>query len=346
MTALMQQQEIGRVWSGGLENVGDSVTVEFDIPESGYYDLKLIYGNSNDGATPDDRVDSYAEMIIDGVVSEISLPNTIKSEYTDKITFVKYFKKGKHSITLSHKTGTFVVDSMLLSLHSDDKQITTIYDSDRSKNGIKSFLAVAPDDGFYEMNVGVPCEFMIDGASGKSENGYSLVYLRKGLNYIDIKCPEKVICVINKSEKIGFNLKINPDEMVLTDGAEVLNGKKTDYIDGISSLGGSAAFNFDVPENGSYRMTVTYANNEEGGVHSYNVDLIERYITVNVNGKEHNLWCRNTYSWDTAKTVTLNIELTEGENAITFSNNGSNKFNNRISHAPHIYSVSVNALCD
>ena len=93
-------------------------------------------------------------------------------------------------------------------------------------------------------------------------------------------------------------------------------------------------------------MTVEYANNDEGGVHSYNVDLIERYITVDVNGEKTNLWCRNTYSWDTVKTVTLNIELNEGENVIAFSNDGSNKFNNRDSYAPHIYLVSVNATAE
>ena len=331
---------------GGLERAGDGVTVNFEVPESGYYDLKIIFGNSNDGKTPDERVDSVAEMTLDGEVSEISFPNTIKSEYTDKITLVKYFEKGNHSLTLSHKSGTFVVDSMLLSLRSDESEITTVSDSDRSNNVIKSFLAVAPDSGFYEMNVGIPCEFIIDGAYGKTENGFSIVYLRKGLNYIDIKTSEDIVCIINKSEKNGFNLKIEASDMILSDGAEILNGKNGGYISGISSLGGNASFNIAVPENGSYRMTISYANNDEGGVHSYNVDLIERYITVNVNGDEQNLWCRNTYSWDTVKTVTMNVELNAGENEIVFTNNGSVKFNNRDTYAPHIYSVSINKLCD
>ncbi len=331
---------------GGLERAGDGVTMNFEVHESAYYDLKIIFGNSNDGETPDERVDSVAEMTLDGEVSDLSLPNTIKSEYTDKITFKKYFEKGNHSLTLSHKSGTFVVDSMLLSLHSDESEITTIADSDRSNNGTKSFLAVAPDDGFYEMNVGIPCKFMIDGAYGNTENGFSIVYLRKGLNYIDIKISEDVVCKINKTDKNGYDFKIEPSDMILADGAEILNGKNDGYISGISSLGGSASFKISVPESGNYRMTVSYANNDEGGVHSYNVDLIERFITVNVNGDEQNLWCRNTYSWDTVKTVTMNIELNAGENEITFTNNGSVKFNNRDSYAPHIFSVTVNKLYD
>ena len=130
--------------------------------------------------------------------------------------------------------------------------------------------------------------------------------------------------------------------MTPSDGATLTD----DHIENISCNGGSASFKVNVPESGNYRLTVTYSNNEEGGVHSYNVDLIERFITVDVNGEKQNLWCRNTYSWDTVKTATMNILLTEGENIITFTNDGSVKFNNRDSYAPHIFSVTVNDICN
>ncbi len=322
---------------GGLENIGDSVTVSFSVPEGGYYDLKLIYGNSNDGATPDDRTDSQAEMILDGASEVLSFPNTIKSEYTDKITLVRYLEKGSHSITLAHKNGTFVVDSMLVEKHSENTEITVLKDGDRTTAQNKSFLAVAPADGFYEMSIDTEADFEIDGARYRT-SGDSLVYLRKGLNYIDVKTPVDVECLINSSEKIGKSIKVNASEMVLSGGA-VLDGS---HIDGISSEGGKAQFTVEVSEAGDYRMTVAYANNDEGGVHSYNVDLIERYITVEANGKAQTLWCRNTYSWDTVKTATINLELEAGENTIIFTNDGSVKFNNTASHAPHIYYVTVN----
>lgn len=331
---------------GGLENIGDGVTVNFEIPESGYYDLSMIFGNSNDGKTPDERTDTLAEMTLDGVKSEVSFPNTIKSEYTDKLTQTHYLEKGTHTITLAHKKGTFVVDSLLVSLHSDEEKITVLNDGDRSKNGTKSFLAIAPYDGFYEMNIGVPAEFEIDGAYGKTEDGKALVYLRKGLNYIDVKSDKKISCEVIKTEKTGFTANIAAEDMILSEGAEIKEGKNAEYINGISSLGGCAEFKINVPESGSYRMTVAYANNDEGGVHSYNVDLIERYITVDVNGEKSTLWCRNTYSWDTVKTVTMNFELEAGENTVIFSNDGSNKFNNLDSYAPHVYSVSVNKTCN
>ncbi|MGN0572959.1 MAG: hypothetical protein ACI4IX_03375 [Acutalibacteraceae bacterium] len=326
---------------GGFENVGDGVTLSFSVPESGYYDLSLIFGNSNDGKTPDERADSIAEMTLDGVTADVVFPNTIKSEYTDKLTQTHYFEKGNHSITLAHKKGTFVVDSMLLKPHDFSTSVTVIPDSDRSVNGIKSFLAVAPYDGFYDMDIGKSAEFEIDGAKGYTENGKPLVYLRKGLNYIDIKSDSDVNCTVNESNDKGIHFEVTADKMTLSNGAILSENK---YVDNISSVGGSAEFIINAPVSGSYRMTVSYANNDEGGVHSYNVDLIERYITVAVNGENATLWCRNTYSWDTVKTATLNIELVEGENTVILSNDGSVKFNGRDSYAPHIYGVTVNAL--
>ena len=91
--------------------------------------------------------------------------------------------------------------------------------------------------------------------------------------------------------------------MTLSDGATLVK----DHIENISCNGGSSSFTVNAPKNGNYRLTVAYSNNDEGGVHSYNVDLIERFITVDVNGETQNLWCRNTYSWNTVKTVIIKI---------------------------------------
>lgn len=326
---------------GGLENAGDSVTVNFNVEKDGYYDLSVIYGKCNDGRTPADRIDARVIMTLDNETEDIYLPNTIKSEYTDKMTFVRYLQKGEHSLTLAHGDGTFVVDSLLVRKHEEIGEIALLKDSDRTNENTKSFLAVAPFDGFYKMTTNVSADFMIDGASAYTD-GNSVVYLRKGLNYIDFRSTEDVKCSIEVTDEEIFSISVSAEDMTSSDGATLTD----DHIENISCNGGSASFKVNVPESGNYRLTVTYSNNEEGGVHSYNVDLIERFITVDVNGEKQNLWCRNTYSWDTVKTATMNIPLTEGENIITFTNDGSVKFNNRDSYAPHIFSVTVNDICN
>lgn len=325
---------------GGLEGEGDSVTVDFSVPESGEYDLKVIFGNSNDGASPDDRKNTEALMTLDGMTETVSYPNTIKSEYTDKMLFVRYLEKGEHTLTFAHSEGTFVLDSMLVSKHEDISEIVLLPDADRTTSSNKSFLAIAPYDGFYEMETGVDADFCIDGALAHTD-GDSLVYLRRGLNYIDIATAEDIECKVTVTENSAFAETVNACDFVVSDGAILID----DYIDGISSEGGKATFKVNVNESGNYRMTVAYSNNDEGGVHSYNVDLIERYITINAGGKSQNLWCRNTYSWDTVKTATLNVYLEAGENTVEFTNDGSVIFNNTPSYAPHVYGVTVNSIC-
>ena len=333
----------GDVWGmvGGIENIGDGVTVKFDVETDGYYDLSVIFGNSNDGNKPADRVDTRAVMTLDGQTENVYFPNTIKSEYTDKMTFVRYLTKGEHSISFAHGDGTFVLDSMLVRRHEDIDEIALLKDSDRTNENTKSFLAVAPYDGFYEMTANVSADFKIDGASAYTD-GNSVVYLRKGLNYIDFESAESVECTVKVTDETNYNVSISADNITLSDGATLVD----DHIENISCNGGSASFKVNALKSGNYRFTVAYSNNDEGGVHSYNVDLIERYITVDVNGEAQNLWCRNTYSWDTVKTVTMNIRLNEGENIITFTNDGSVKFNNRDSFAPYIFSVTVNDICN
>ena len=333
----------GDVWGmvGGIENIGDGVTVKFDVETDGYYDLSVIFGNSNDGNKPADRVDTRAVMTLDGQTENVYFTNTIKSEYTDKMTFVRYLTKGEHSISFAHGDGTFVLDSMLVRRHEDIDEIALLKDSDRTNENTKSFLAVAPYDGFYEMTANVSADFKIDGASAYTD-GNSVVYLRKGLNYIDFESAESVECTVKVTDETNYNVSISADNITLSDGATLVD----DHLENISCNGGSASFKVNALKSGNYRLTVAYSNNDEGGVHSYNVDLIERYITVDVNGEAQNLWCRNTYSWDTVKTVTMNIRLNEGENIITFTNDGSVKFNNRDSFAPYIFSVTVNDICN
>lgn len=323
---------------GGFEHDGDGVGINFDIDESGYYSVDLIYGNSNDGSSPDDRIDSQAIMTLDSTESVISFPNTIKSEYTDKYSFVAYFDKGSHSLKLSHKNGTFVVDSMIIRPYKEIEEISVLPDADRTKNGVVSYLAVAPYDGYFELRTDKDAEFGVDSAYGKTTRNRATVYLRRGLNYIDFSA-DKIECEIVASKKTVTPVTVDAADMLLSGSAEFCDGG---YISGITADGGEAKFTVNAPESGSYRFTFTYSNNDEGGVHAYNVDLIERFVTVSVNGTSQNVWCRNTYSWDTYKTVTADIELAEGENTVTLSNNGEVVFNGRTPQAPHISKVTVN----
>ncbi|MCM1113930.1 MAG: hypothetical protein NC397_00380 [Clostridium sp.] len=349
---------------GGMENDGDGVSLKFSVPEDATYNLDIIYGNSNDGAydengkqNPNDRKSATSLMSIDDNEMVMTFDNTIKSEYTDYITVSYELTKGEHTITFKHDKGTIVLDSMLVSSVAESQDVTVLDDIDRTTDTNQSYLAVAPMDGYYDISMNNSSgafdayvngqKFVLaDTASDASADSANTVYLMRGLNYIDVKCDSRYELTIRYSELGGSVIHLSADDAKLSDDAAVKHNEELNisYIDNISNESGKADFSVNVEEAGTYALNLLYANNDEGGKHDYNVDLIERYVTVTANGKSQDVYCRNTYSWDTYKTVTCYIELNQGENTISLTNSGNRKFDNKDTYIPYISSASVNEI--
>ena len=321
--------------TGGYEKDGDGVKLTFTVNKGGLYDLKIIFGKHNDAwGNPQGRDYAKVKMIIDGQEEIISLENTIKSEYTTSKTFTKELSMGIHTIEFYHNEGTFVLDSMLVSRHEATFEIPVL------SEGNNKYYAVAPHDGYYEIYTEHSGEINIDCAIGSVQKG-NVVYLRRGINEITFGGELRLFSVSAKS----FNKTIKAEDINLSGKAELLTDKYgVTYIDNISNLGGAGTFNVTVPADGDYRVTILYANNSEGGVHDYNVDLIERYLTVTVDGESKDVFTRNTFSKFTYKTMTFNLTLKEGNNEITLTNSGNTIFHDMEAFAPQIAEISVNAL--
>ena len=321
---------------GGMEKQGDGVRITIDAPCDGTYNFDIIYGNANDGKSRDDRDYVNTLFTVDGNEQTLTFPNTIRSEYTDCYTLQLELTKGKHSVEFKNNGGTFVLDSLILSRYTESTEISLLED------GNNAYLAVAPCDGYYKVISDKNVSGTLDGAKAQFANdGY--VYLRRGLNEIELN--EDATLTLCKAAQPGLSQKFTANKFNL-DSASLLTDKYgTEYIDGISSEGGSATLKVNVPESGAYRVTVNYANNHENGTHAYNVDLVEAMMTVSVNGNNaQDIFCRNTYSKFTYKTMTFNVELAEGENVLTVYNSGSTLFNNNTSYAPQIESFTVSPI--
>lgn len=336
---------------GGMENEGDGVEITVDLPESGEYEFTFIYGKGNDGEAdesgkqdPDDRISATVDLSVDGEVSQLTFENTVRSEITNTCTCFLALEAGEHTVRLSHNNGTYVLDSLLVR-QAETQGVTVLSDSDRTTQNNTYFLAVAPEDGYYDMETTPDCALDIDGAPAQSDSsGSAKVYLRRGLNYIGVYASGAALEFADIKEVQPESILLLPENAVLegTASLETNETAQTEYIDGISSESGSAAYIVDVPQSGTYKMTVTYSANREQGVHDYNVDLVEDYITVSVNGMDTQLYCRNTCGWDNFTTVTVNIELAEGENTLLLYNDGSNPFNGTETYAPHISDITIN----
>ena len=320
---------------GGMEKDGDGVKVTFTVNKGGLYDLDIIFGKANDAwDNPQGRDYAKVRMIIDGKEEIISLENTIKSECTTSKTVTKTLSAGIHTIEFYNLEGTYVLDSMLVSRHEAVYEIPVLSDGD------SVYYAVAPRNGYYELISSHSGEINIDGAIGSVQNG-DIVYLRRGLNEITYGGEIRLFAVSAKA----FSKTIKAEDITISGKAECLTDKYgVTYIDNISNLGGKAEFTVNVPADGDYRFTVLYANNSEGGVHDYNVDLIENYITVTTENESKDVFTRNTYSRFTYKTMTFNLTLKEGDNKIVLSNSGNYIFHNMESFAPQIAEITINSL--
>ena len=270
---------------------------------------------------------------LDGKSGVLTLPNTIKSEYTDYIKYSATLEKGKHTLEFTNNEGTYVLDSVLVSPKKENSEIHLIPDEDRTEGNITSFLAVAPWDGYYRIETDAESFEINDNKSEKGE----FVYLPRGLNFVDLVNGKNLKITKSDEEK---GTVIRAEDIILSDGALLTDS----YIHNISNKSGKGEFTVNAEKEGIYYLTFTYANNDENGVHSYNVDLVERYVTVTVGGESHDLYCRNTYSWENYKTVSLAVELEKGENTITLTNSGSRNFNGGETLIPHIKEISVNPL--
>ncbi len=149
------------------------------------------------------------------------------------------------------------------------------------------------------------------------------------------------------------------DGLVLTElgiGQDVSRSDLTDEENKALAESNYAEITVTADTAGVYSLGITYSNDEPAPVmlksdgttyvHPYNVDLVERYMQISVNGNEpETVYFRNTYSWDSYRTVEVLVTLQEGENTIRFYNDNSYQFSSLVnSTAPVISSLTIASL--
>ncbi len=111
--------------------------------------------------------------------------------------------------------------------------------------------------------------------------------------------------------------------------------------------------NVNVEDAGVYNIAISYANDEPAPVmlksdgstyvHPYNIDLVERYAQIKVDGNEpETVYFRHTMSWETFRTVDVQAELNAGDNTIKIYNDNSYQFSSLVnSTAPEIDTITI-----
>jgi hypothetical protein len=302
--------------------------------------------------TVNNMVDTTAyQMIItpDTALSSVSEANRYEAEYADL--------SGSAKITYGGNTGysgTGFVEGY-----------------GKSDNASTSFVVTASHDGFYNVRLRYSAgpigsapstrtiRIMLNGSPLKD---LSVPATTDWNTWADATMQVFLIAGINC---IAFNAFTNDDSAAVNiDYIEVTLGRGT--IDTYeaeaagNTLGGIAAVmndpaasggqyvgyigngaantlqfnNVNVPSSGTYRMVVYFANAENKGSHEYNIQVVDRYADISVNGgAAKRVYFRNTFAWNAYRTTVIDVDLNAGSNTIKFSNSSA--------HAPNIDKIEI-----
>ncbi len=337
----------GSGFLGFIDTDEDAAVFNIDVPKSGEYRLDIVYSN---GSVDENgkRVSSTQKFFIDSVEQdEIVYPSSIKYEHSACVSRKVFLEKGKHVLKLAHSSYSAGLDFIdVTEINSESEtDIFTQRDYNISDKDSVSYLVSTPSDGFYEVEFGfsspvknknIKVNSVLIGSVTAEKSKKATLFLRRGVSYIEVDSGE--LETVNIKPSSGRQSDFSVEDFKLN-GASVENG----YISDISSENGnSASVSVNCDKAGVYAMTVYYSNDGEGGLHDYNVDLIEKYCVITVNGKSNGrVYFRNTYSLDTVKTKTVYISLNKGLNEIVFSNDGKMNFNGITTFAPEIKGVKI-----
>ena len=323
-------------------------TIKFtvDVDKAGTYSLDFVYAN---GAVEAGRISAETQISINGNDHFIKFPSTIKDEYMECVTIHAALKKGKNNIYINVLNDAVLTFDFVDVSEFDDTPTNVFFAPLKSRNADaneNAWSVIVPLDSWYSIKLSNPTsKIIINGIEKESPN--STIFLHRGYNKIVLDEESTIEIIETLDEYPSSSMTVHPTDMKIFNGATLeddentSSGKRIGWI--ASDKGSYATFNVNAPKAGYYNFTIEYANNEEGGYHDYNVDLVERYITFTVNGENRgNYFFRSTYSWETYKTKTVVLYLNKGDNEIKLSNDGSYSFNNKVTYAPNIGDIQVN----
>jgi hypothetical protein len=123
-----------------------------------------------------------------------------------------------------------------------------------------------------------------------------------------------------RQSQVTADRLVHPTASVVQSKQYAYGGSDVGYIG--DGSGNTLTFTgVQAPAAGTYRVTVSYADDDRAGTGNYNTNLLDRAFTVTTPaGTNETVYARNTYSWDQFDTVEVTVQLNAGSNTITFGN--------------------------
>ena len=167
-------------------------------------------------------------------------------------------------------------------------------------------------------------------ASDEWTDAHTTVFLRRGINIVDIDTDSPAFVdymrVMWADLDISQTYEAEDAEGSFETGVAAGGEVYVTEMAGAENPDSYLELTVTVPEAGPYKMQVFQSNNDLCGTHSYNIKIIDRYASFEVNGDRENAkryFFPNTFSDDTFMERTIPITLSAGENKIRIYNDDS-----------------------
>lgn len=322
---------------GGIKLTNNtSAKLSFNIKKTGLYAVEIVYASNP--MIGDIRLNPRITLKIDGMLETIYLPNTLTDISSNQYKFYKYFESGAHTLEILEDYGDITLDFIDIAYKAIDYiHLKETYEGINLHKNQNEFMVVTEKSGYYRLN---SAENIISINNTYVEPTHNSYYLQKGINLI--KTNNSVKELLAESTPSDLNL-YSVQYANNAEGYLVKNDlSPTGYYLLDTPEKHMITFNINVQNTGYYALTTLYSNSEVNGSHAYNVKLVERYATIEVNNEKVGThYLAHTYANSNFEEHTTFVWLQSGNNNISFVNNGETKWNNLPTKLPNIAGIQV-----
>ncbi|MCD6552369.1 hypothetical protein [Thermotoga sp.] len=352
-------------YSGGkmvfFDNPKSALSFDVEVPGGGLYLLEIWYVNGNR------RTVKY-EMKIDDKTFEMDFPPTLSGSYVGKMEMVVQLEKGTHTMKIlkEDNSPSIGIDRIDLRLYSKEKEILIrdhlvsangIFEGDRitlKKDEEVEFFVVVEEDGYYSVKMNGDdlnqFEVEVNRSAKKNVAGCQFtVFLQRGVNLIKLKNLSDSTMMLSSAVlvKTDGDLKTyEAEEGSLIGNVRVERSDCASSGRFVTGIGrgkeNALEMKFYVPKDGYYSFVIRYSNEETLGTHAYNLNVVDRYCRLIVDGQERDLFFRYTGGIDGFSTKVLYLYLNEGDHTVRFENPNTEVSPANVSvYGPNIDSISI-----
>lgn len=321
---------------GSIDNADSRVVFTVNVPYSGTYRLSVFYGNQTEAVAQQIfRVDS-------GSWSYINYPATLNWTFRSHKDLDLTLSAGTHTLTFGVSDSSFGTATGQVTMDRIDlayaatavpgyTESATHYAQSQAdlSGGVSTFAVEADADGYYTLHPdswSSGGSLYLDGTYLKAATSSDRVFLHAGINLVSYTCCGTGLDVTPDTSDSATTYEAESSANTLAGTAAVESNTYAsggEYVGWIGNgSGNTLTFNgITAPSSGTYRLAVTYANDERAGSGNYNANLVERAATITTSaGTNETVYFRNTYAWNQWDTVVFNVTLAAGTNTITFAN--------------------------